>query len=136
MTPGDFLGFIFAAFMLYTPIKRLSRVNANIQQASAAAQRIFEILDTHSEVKERPEARPLAAVRAAIEFRHVGFAYEDGPNKPILRDVSFTARPARWSRSSASAAPARRRSSTCCRGSTTSPTARSSSTGRTSGMSR
>ncbi len=90
MTPGDFLGFIFAAFMLYTPIKRLSRVNANLQQASAAAHRIFELLDTHSEVKERPEARPLAGVSRAIEFRHVGFAYEDGPTKPILRDVSFT----------------------------------------------
>src|SRR6185437_3626930 len=58
MTPGGFLAFILVAFMLYTPIKRLSRVNANLQQASAAAERIFELLDTHSEVKERPEARP------------------------------------------------------------------------------
>jgi subfamily B ATP-binding cassette protein MsbA len=37
MTPGAFLAFIFAAFMLYTPVKRLSRVNANLQQAIAAA---------------------------------------------------------------------------------------------------
>ena len=90
MTPGDFLGFIFAAFMLYTPVKRLSRVNANLQQATAAAHRIFEMLDTHSEVHERPDARPLTGVSRTIEFRHVGFAYDDGPGKPILRDVSFT----------------------------------------------
>ncbi len=91
MTAGDFLGFIFAAFMLYTPVKRLSRVNANLQQATAAAQRIFEMLDTHSEVRERPDARPLTGVSRNIEFRHVGFMYDDGPGKPILRDVSFTA---------------------------------------------
>ncbi len=90
MTPGDFLAFIFAAFMLYTPIKRLSRVNANLQQASASAYRIFELLDTHSEVKERPHAHPLPGVSRSIEFRHVGFAYDDGPERPILRDVSFT----------------------------------------------
>ena len=89
MTPGDFLAFIFAAFMLYTPIKRLSRVNANLQQASAAAYRIFELLDTHSEVNERPDAHPLPGVSRSIEFRHVGFAYDDGPERPILRDVSF-----------------------------------------------
>ena len=81
MTPGDFLAFIFAAFMLYTPIKRLSRVNANLQQASAAAHRIFELLDTHSEVKERPHAHPLPGVSRSIEFRHVGFAYDDGPER-------------------------------------------------------
>ena len=69
MTPGDFLAFIFAAFMLYTPIKRLSRVNANLQQASAAADRIFELLDTHTEVKERPDAHPLPGVSRSIEFR-------------------------------------------------------------------
>jgi subfamily B ATP-binding cassette protein MsbA len=89
-TPGDFLAFIFAAFMLYTPIKRLSRVNANLQQASAAAHRIFELLDTHSEVKERSDARPLAGVSRSIEFRHVGFTYADQPERPVLRDVSFT----------------------------------------------
>ena len=49
-TQGTFLGFIVAAFMMYTPIKKLSRVNANLQQAMAASERIFEMLDTHTEV--------------------------------------------------------------------------------------
>jgi subfamily B ATP-binding cassette protein MsbA len=89
---GRFLAFIFAAFMMYTPIKRLSRVNANLQQANAAAVRIFEMLDTHSEVAERPDARPLAAVSRGIEFRDVSFAYADGAGKTVLKNVSFSAR--------------------------------------------
>jgi len=92
MTPGAFLSFIFAAFMLYTPIKRLSRVNANLQQAIAAATRIFEVLDTHSEVKERPAARGLLPLSRGIEFRDVSFAYDDGAGKSVLRNVSFSAR--------------------------------------------
>jgi subfamily B ATP-binding cassette protein MsbA len=91
LTSGDFLAFIFAAFMLYTPIKRLSRVNANLQQATAAAQRIFEMLDTHSEVVERANAQPLAKVARGIEFRDVSFAYDDGAGKVVLRNVSFSA---------------------------------------------
>jgi ATP-binding cassette, subfamily B, bacterial MsbA len=92
MTPGSFLAFIFAAFMLYTPIKRLSRVNANLQQSIAAATRIFEVLDTHSEVLERPGARPLAPVTRSIEFKDVSFAYDDGAGKTVLKNVSFSAR--------------------------------------------
>jgi len=89
---GSFLAFIFAAFMMYTPIKRLSRVNANVQQAMAAATRIFEMLDTHSEVIERPGAQPLAPVMRGIEFKDVSFAYDDGAGKAVLKNVSFGAR--------------------------------------------
>ena len=92
MTQGEFLAFIFAAFRLYTPIKRLSRVNANIQQSMAAASRIFEVLDTHSEVLERPGARPLIPLMRGIEFKDVSFAYDDGAGKAVLRNVSFGAR--------------------------------------------
>lgn len=91
MNMGVFVGFIFAAFMMYTPIKRLSRVNATIQQASAAATRIFELLDTHSEVIERPGAQPLSRLVRGIEFRDVSFTY-DGAGKAVLKNVSFSAR--------------------------------------------
>ena len=91
-TTGDFLAFIAAAFWLYTPIKRLSRVNANLQQARAAATRIFEVLDTHSEVHERPGVPPLPVHSRSIEFRDVTFAYDDGAGKTVLKSVSFGAR--------------------------------------------
>jgi len=91
VSPGDFAAFVAAAFMMYAPIKKLSRVNATLQQAMAASERIFEILDTHSEVPERPDAQPVPRLRQAIEFRNVSFSY-DGVSKTILRDVSFIVR--------------------------------------------
>jgi ATP-binding cassette, subfamily B, bacterial MsbA len=74
---------------MYGPIKKLSRVNTNLQQAIAASERIFDLLDTHSEVSERPGATALAPLRQHIEFREVSFQYEDGSGKYVLRDVSF-----------------------------------------------
>ena len=89
MTQGDFIAFVVAAFMMYGPIKKLSRVNTNLQQAIAASERIFELLDIHSEVEERADAIVLPPVRSAIEFRNVSFHYEDRGAKYVLRDVSF-----------------------------------------------
>ena len=91
LTQGEFAAFVAAAFMMYAPVKKLSRVNATLQQAMAASERIFEILDTHSEVPERPDAQPLARLRQGIEFRNVSFAY-DGVSKTILKEVSFGVR--------------------------------------------
>jgi ATP-binding cassette, subfamily B, bacterial MsbA len=92
MTQGDFMAFVVAAFLMYGPIKKLSRVNTNLQQAIAASERIFELLDTHSEVVERPGAGRLAPLRHSIEFRNVSFTYADGSGRFVLRDVSFTVR--------------------------------------------
>ena len=90
-TQGGFLAFIFAAFMMYTPIKKLSRVNTNLQQAMAASERIFAMLDTHTEVGERPGSRELKPQRATVEFRNVSFSYDDAETTFVLRDVSLTA---------------------------------------------
>jgi subfamily B ATP-binding cassette protein MsbA len=92
LTPGDFTSFLAAAFMMYGPVKKLSRVNAGLQQAIAASHRIFEMLDTHSEVIERPGAPALARHRDRVDFRGVGFSYEDAPGRPVLAEVSFTVR--------------------------------------------
>src|SRR4051794_5035091 len=92
MTQGDFLMFVVAAFMMYTPVRKLSRVNANLQQAIAASERIFEMLDTDSEVKDRSGARPLPPLRHGIEFRGVSFEYDDGSDDYVLCDVSFSVR--------------------------------------------
>ena len=89
MTSGGFTAFVAALLWMYGPIKKLSRVNAHLQQASASAERVFEVLDTHSEVADRPAARPLESLSSAISFRNVGFAYEDAPGAPVLRGVSF-----------------------------------------------
>jgi len=92
LTAGEFTMFVAALLMMYGPIKKLSRVNANLQQAVAASERIFELLDTHTEVRERPGAAPLPPFRHAIEFEGVGFGYEDGHGRSTLRGVSVTVR--------------------------------------------
>jgi subfamily B ATP-binding cassette protein MsbA len=89
LTVGSFVAFITALFMMYGPIKKLSRVNADLQQAMAASDRIFEMLDTHSEVRERADARPLPEFRESITYEHVGFQY-DGAEAAAVADVTFT----------------------------------------------
>jgi len=89
LTQGQFVAFFTAVFMMYGPAKKLSRVNANLQQAIAASERIFEMLDTHTEVIEQPGARRLAPFEQAIEFRDVGFGYDEASGR-ILQNVSFT----------------------------------------------
>jgi subfamily B ATP-binding cassette protein MsbA len=86
---GEFTSFIAALFLMYGPAKKLSRVNANLQQAIAASQRIFEMLDTHTEVEELPAAKSLAPFTRVIEFRDVVFGYDD-PESRTLRGVSFS----------------------------------------------
>jgi subfamily B ATP-binding cassette protein MsbA len=92
LTPGDFTAFMASLFMMYGPAKKLSRVNANLQQAIAAAGRIFELLDTHTEVRDRPGALPLAPLRERITFEQVTFNYDDRDRRKILREVAFEVR--------------------------------------------
>jgi subfamily B ATP-binding cassette protein MsbA len=91
LTPGQFVLFIGTLLLMYGPAKKLSRVNADLQQAIAASERIFEMLDTHTEVIEEPGSEPLAPFRGTIEFREVGFGYEDTAGR-ILRNVTLTVR--------------------------------------------
>jgi ATP-binding cassette, subfamily B, bacterial MsbA len=88
LTTGEFTSFIAALFLMYGPAKKLSRVNANIQQAIAASDRIFELLDVHTEVHERPGAAAIQPFQRVIEFADVSFGYDEGIGR-ILRGVSL-----------------------------------------------
>jgi subfamily B ATP-binding cassette protein MsbA len=92
MSEGAFFSFMAAVLLMYGPAKKLSRVNANLQQATAASERIFEMLDTHTEVREQPGAEPIAPLCDSIEFRDVSFGYDGEPAR-ILRGVSFLVKP-------------------------------------------
>ena len=89
LSTGEFTSFIAALFLMYAPAKKLSRVNANIQQTIAAADRIFEMMDTHTEVAEAPNAQVLPPFASEIEFRDVSFGYEDANFRTTLRSISF-----------------------------------------------
>jgi subfamily B ATP-binding cassette protein MsbA len=88
MTTGEFTSFMAALFMMYTPVKKLSRVNATFQQALSAASRIFAVLDTEQEIREAPDAVDIPPLARRIEFRDLRFAYDDG-EAPALEDVNL-----------------------------------------------
>lgn len=78
MTQGDFFSFMAALMMLYDPVKKMNGLNHTIQSGAAAAERVFELLDTPPEVVDRPGARELAGVREGIRFEGVRFRYDEG----------------------------------------------------------
>jgi subfamily B ATP-binding cassette protein MsbA len=71
---GEFMAFLVSVFLMYEPFKKLTRVNATIQQGLAGAQRIFEIIDTKPSVTEPEHCKPLPA-RYDIEFKDVAYEY-------------------------------------------------------------
>jgi len=91
MTPGEFGSFILALGMLYAPIRKLNSVNIEIQEGIAAAKRIFSILDTRPEIKEKPGAKELERVDGSFEYKDVWFSY--GGDEYALRGISLQADP-------------------------------------------
>ncbi len=86
---SEFLGFLFAIFQLMPPIKELSGVNNKIQESSAAADRVFEIIDTPPLIKNIPGAKKLSEFNSSISFDHVSFHYDDA-EELVLNDIDFT----------------------------------------------
>jgi subfamily B ATP-binding cassette protein MsbA len=91
VSPGDLFAFILFAGILIGPFSSAARVFAQIREAQGATQRVFEILDTRSEVSDSSMATPLFTVSGHIRAEHVSFAYD--PRQPVLTDVSFEAKP-------------------------------------------
>ena len=88
-TPGTFMSFITAILMLYEPLKRISNFNLKIQQALAAAERVFELMDTPPEIAESPNAVALPSIKERIVYQDVDFSYDR--QEPVLRQIGFTA---------------------------------------------
>jgi len=90
-TPGTFFSFLAAMMMMYSPVRKISKANNVIQQAIAAAGRVFELLDTKSEVQERDGAMVLPEMRDSIVFENVSFQY-DSQGEPVLKDINLRVR--------------------------------------------
>jgi subfamily B ATP-binding cassette protein MsbA len=88
LTASEFIGFLFAIFQLMPPIKELSSVNNRIQESSAAADRIFEILDTQPAIRNVEHPVIFDSFKESIEFKNVSFHYEDS-DELILDNLSF-----------------------------------------------
>ncbi len=85
MTMGDLLSFFAAIGMMYTPIRRLGNANNNLQQARAASERIFYLLDQQPEVDG---TKNLTEIKNEIVFDNVRFIYQ-GTRKKVLDDINF-----------------------------------------------
>jgi subfamily B ATP-binding cassette protein MsbA len=85
ITMGDLLSFFAAIGMMYTPIRRLGNANNNLQQARAASERIFYLLDQQPEVDG---TKNLTEIKNEIVFDNVRFIYP-GTRKKVLDDINF-----------------------------------------------
>lgn len=79
---------VFCALLqlVYEPIKKFADENTNIQRGVVAAERMFEVLDIKTDIKDHPHAIVFKTFEDAIEFKNVWFRYQE---KWVLRDLSF-----------------------------------------------
>ncbi|MBA4374047.1 MAG: ABC transporter permease [Thermodesulfovibrio sp.] len=80
MTVGDFFSFLAAIFLMYSPIRRLAKVNINLQQARAPFERISQLL---AEPQEIAGAKTLGHEINSIEFKDVSFTYSESKHKAL-----------------------------------------------------
>jgi subfamily B ATP-binding cassette protein MsbA len=88
-TQGEFMAFLAAMFLMYQPFKGLTKTYTVVQQGIAGAERVFEILDLESDIKEKPNAKVAAAFTDAIEFHNVSFGYDD---REVLKNINLKVR--------------------------------------------
>jgi ABC-type multidrug transport system fused ATPase/permease subunit len=84
---GDFMTFVLALFSMIQPVKSLSQIHIKVQEGMAAAERIFNVLDTDEKVVDPPRAGTIERFSHAIAYDHVSFSYNG--TDPVLNDVCF-----------------------------------------------
>ncbi len=88
-TFGELVAYIMFINLLYRPIRQLADRFNVLQMGMVGSERVFKLLDTDERIEDQG-TRSTEGMRGDIEFRHVGFAYEEG--RPVLHDIGFTAR--------------------------------------------
>ena len=84
----DIVAFVLYLSMFYQPISSLARTNEDLQTALASAERIFEVLDAESDVKETENPIKLGRVEGHINFENVSFKYLDSVE--VLKDINIS----------------------------------------------
>jgi subfamily B ATP-binding cassette protein MsbA len=87
LSAADFMTYILAMFSLIKPIKDLSQIHIKLQEGMAAAERVFEVMDTEEKIVEPANPVHVATFDKSIRYEHVSFSYN--PGEPVLRDISF-----------------------------------------------
>jgi ATP-binding cassette, subfamily B, bacterial len=90
-TLGMFFTFIGYLGQFYGPLQFMSRIADYLTRSLAAAERVFEVLDTESDVQDIGKPMHMPRIEGRVEFKDVTFGYE--PHKPVLKGISFTVAP-------------------------------------------
>ena len=90
---GDILAFINYLLTAIFPLIFLAIMSSQLSAAQASAQRIYEIIDSDPQVKEKPDAKQLTEVKGKVAFEDVSFSYSGNLNEPVLQNVNLTAEP-------------------------------------------
>src|SRR6266545_1486700 len=90
-TLGQFFTFLSYLGQFYGPLQFMSRVADFLSRSLASAERVFEVLDTESDVQDAKKPMPMPRIEGHVEFKNVTFGYE--PHKPVLKEISFTVEP-------------------------------------------
>ena len=90
LTVGELISFVTALWLMYTPIKRLNKVNLSMNAAISAAERVFRMLDTENIVVDRPGAARLSSLGSGIVYENVNFGYG---NELVLRNINLRVEP-------------------------------------------
>lgn len=86
MSIADITGFLLYVNLFYEPIMGLNRLNESLQQALAASDRYFEVLDTQPDIGDAPGAIQLGKVKGRITYENVSFNYDD---TPVLKRINL-----------------------------------------------
>lgn len=91
VSTADIVGFIMFLSLFYQPVTTLGRVMEDLQQATAGAERVFELIDAEPDIVDNEGAIAIKRSKGKIAFKDVSFEYI--ANNPVLKNVSFTAKP-------------------------------------------
>jgi subfamily B ATP-binding cassette protein MsbA len=80
------MAFMAAMFLMYQPFKGLTKTYTQVHQGIAGAERVFEVLDEKSDIREKSDARTADRFTREIEFDDVSFSYGD---KPVLNNINL-----------------------------------------------
>ncbi len=88
-TTGTFISFLAAVLLLYAPIKNLSKLNNAIQQGLAATDRVFDVIEMESEVREQKNPFIIKSGPHSVTFKNVFFKYE---KEMVLKNININAK--------------------------------------------
>ena len=88
MNTAQFLTFLFFLFRSYDPMRKLSRLQNSMEQALAAAQHVWEVMDEHAAIIEKADAQKLSGLKTNIELRDVSFGYAN-ESRAVLKNVDL-----------------------------------------------